>query len=61
MPMLKTIVILWDAHAPALYTLPQQVTVEANNEEDLINKLSDKYGYPIFGLTFYEVQPEPEE
>jgi len=58
---IKTTEIDWDTDGDEITEsiLPQEVEVEVDNEEEITDALSDKYGFCIFSLS-YDVINKPE-
>lgn len=46
--------IEWDTDGEKIETLPTETIIEAENEDEIADKLSDKYGFCIFNLTIKE-------
>lgn len=52
MSTFKAIGIKWDCDgvSPKHYNLPKDATIEAEDEDDVVDALSDQYGFCIFGV-----------
>lgn len=52
MATFKAIGIKWDCDGinPKHYNLPKEATIEAEDEDDVVDALSDQYGFCIFGV-----------
>jgi hypothetical protein len=46
--------IEWDTDGEKIETLPTEAIIEAKDEDEIADKLSDEYGFCIFNLTIKE-------
>lgn len=53
--IVKTTRIDWDTDGETFLDLPQEVTIEVEDEDGIADALSDKYGWCIFALN-YDIQ-----
>ena len=59
MPMFRVTDIEWDTDGvdPSDLNLPIETVIEADDEDEVADALSDKYGWCIFGLNIEEMDP----
>ena len=51
---IKTTKINWDTDGREI-DLPQQVVLEVQDEAEIVDKLSDQYGWCVHGLTYENI------